>query len=190
MRHESRITAIVIAKGGLATTRNGRFGRRRSLASAWTTVAGQPRNRSRSCEARTGWSSTAMTRAPAATSGAVSAPDPAPMSSTRSPGRIPASATTKVAQRLSSRCHPHSGRGCPATEHHEVEGSHGRNYMIPAYDTGCSVCDPRCTNTARPPGPDGSMDRDRSSLVVKRGFFRLGGIDSRRPNQEPLAGRG
>ena len=119
-----RIMAVVVANGGLATTWKVRLGSRRSLASAWTTVTGESTNRLRSCLARPGWSSTAMTRAPAERSGAVKAPDPAPMSRTRSPVRIPASATIRAAQRLSSRCHPHSGRGCPATEHHCCEGTH------------------------------------------------------------------
>ena len=63
--------AVVTANGGFATTRNGRLGSRRSPASACTMVTGQPRNRSRSSEARPGWSSTATTRAPAATRCAV-----------------------------------------------------------------------------------------------------------------------
>ena len=93
-----RRIAVVMPNGGLATTRNGRRGSRRSAASTCTTVTDDPGKRSRRCCARRGWSSNAMTLAPAATSGTVSAPVPAPMSSTRSPGRMPAAATRRRAE--------------------------------------------------------------------------------------------
>jgi hypothetical protein len=90
----------VIENGGFATTRNGRFGKRRSSASALTTFTSKSMNRSRSERTRSGCSSTAMTRAPCSTRGRVSAPVPAPISSTRSPGPMPASATICSAQCL------------------------------------------------------------------------------------------
>ena len=97
---------MVCANGGLATTRNGRraaAGRPVGLARPTTS---SPANRRRSAPTRCGCSSTAITRAPAATSGAVTAPVPAPMSRTRSPGdaRVsyePCRPTT------ARRCHPH-----------------------------------------------------------------------------------
>ncbi len=58
------MSAVVIAKGGLATTRNGRVGSRRSLASTGAMVTGQSLNRSRSSAARPGWNSTATTGRP------------------------------------------------------------------------------------------------------------------------------
>ena len=85
----------VIPYGGLATTRNGRPGSRRLAASACTTVTSGNLWRSRA--ARPGCSSTATTRAPARIRGAVSAPSPAPMSRTSSPGRTPACATIRAA---------------------------------------------------------------------------------------------
>ncbi len=112
-----RSTATPMAKGGLATTRNGRLGRRRSLPSTCTTTTLSWANLVRSSRARVGCNSTAMTRAPLRTSGPVNAPVPAPMSSTRSPVRIPALSMSRSAHELSRRCHPHRVR-CPGTADH------------------------------------------------------------------------
>ena len=114
----SRI-GVAAANGGLATTRNGRRGRRRSVASACTTVTELPPKRSRRTRARPRWSSTATTRAPRAASRVVSAPVPAPMSRTRSRAQTPASATRRSAHRSVSRCHPQCVRRCPDTTHHD-----------------------------------------------------------------------
>lgn len=109
----------VTANGGFATTRKARRGKRRSAALACTTTTDACAKRLRNAWARPGWSSTATTRAPAATSGAVIAPVPAPMSSTNSPGRMPAEATRRCAASLVSRCHPQPDRGLAAgTTHH------------------------------------------------------------------------
>jgi len=115
-----RMSAVVAAKGGFATTRNGSRGSRRSLASAVATVTASAPKRSRKRRARSTSSSTATTRAPAAARGAVSAPSPAPTSTTSAPGGMPASATMRVAQRLSSRWYPHHRTGCrPDTADHD-----------------------------------------------------------------------
>ena len=114
-----RSSATEIAKGGFATTRKGRRGRRTSLASAWTTMTSSSANVVRSSRARVGCSSKAMTRAPRRTSGPVIAPVPAPMSSTRSPGRMPARSTSRSAHWLSSRCHPHRVRSPGTADHRE-----------------------------------------------------------------------
>jgi hypothetical protein len=119
--------AVEIPYGGLETTRNGLDGNRRSAASARTTVTGSSANRRRNLSARPGWSSTATTWAPARTSGAVSAPSPAPTSRTSSPGTTPAASTTRCAQRLSSGCHPQAPRACPepgTTDHHKEVHDH------------------------------------------------------------------
>jgi hypothetical protein len=126
-----RSSGDVTANGGFATTRNGRRGRRRSAASTCTTTTDERANRCRRMSARVGCSSTAMTRAPASTSGSVSAPVPAPMSTTRSPGRTPDSATRRCAAVSVSRCHPQRGRRFPAgtTHHHR----HHRRSMPRAF---------------------------------------------------------
>jgi hypothetical protein len=113
-----RISADVTENGGLATTWNARRGRRRSAASARTTVMSRPK-RSDSARARPGCASTAITRAPVSSSGRVSAPVPAPMSSTRAPGGSAAWRTNRSAQRGSSWCQPHSRRApTEARRHH------------------------------------------------------------------------
>lgn len=112
-----RNKATDMPKGGFPTTRNGRRGSRTSAPSALTTVTWCRANSSRSCSARVGCNSKAMTRAPLSTSGRVIAPVPAPMSSTRSPREMPASSTRRLAHLLSSRCHPHRVR-CPGTADH------------------------------------------------------------------------
>jgi hypothetical protein len=113
-------SALMMAKGGLATTWKGRRGRRRSAPSASTTISPRPKRR-RSCAALPGWLSTAMTLAPAVIKGSVSAPRPAPTSSTRAPRLRPASATIRSAQRESSWCHPQVSRALStATNRHEV----------------------------------------------------------------------
>lgn len=114
-----RSSATEIAKGGLATTRNGRRGSRRSLPSACTTTTLVSVNFWRSSRARVGCNSKAMTRAPRRTSGPVIAPAPAPMSRTRSPLRMPALSTSLSAHRLSSRCHPHRVRSPDTADHRE-----------------------------------------------------------------------
>jgi hypothetical protein len=114
--------AVEIPYGGLETTRNGREGNRRSAASARTTVTGSSANRRRNLSARAGCSSTATTWAPARTSGAVSAPSPAPTSRISSPGTTPAASTMRCAQRLSSGCHPQAPLPGPepgTTDHHK-----------------------------------------------------------------------
>ncbi len=122
-----RRSAVVAANGGLATTLKGRRGRRRSVASARTTVTGCAAKRSRSTVNRCGCSSTATTDAPACSNCAVIAPVPAPMSTTRSPGCTPAASTSRAIQRLSSWCHPQRPES-PATEHHHRRrhGVHSR----------------------------------------------------------------
>lgn len=87
-----RSTAFVIAYGGLATTWKGRLGRRRSAASARTTVTRRPKRCSR-WRARPSCSSTARTRCPSMTNGLVIAPVPAPMSRTSAAWGSDASAT-------------------------------------------------------------------------------------------------
>src|SRR5262249_2098518 len=75
--------------------------------------------RRRSPSARTGSSSTATTRAPAARSAPLNAPVPAPMSSTRSPRWIRAARTSSAASLLLRRkCwpRPRGERGRTATE--------------------------------------------------------------------------
>lgn len=119
-----RRSAVVTENGGLATTWNGRRGRRRSDASAVMTVTHRGSKRWRSDAARAGCSSTARTRAPRSTSCRVIAPVPAPTSMTRSPGAICASATSVAAQRSASWCHPQRRSGAATEDHHEVR--HGR----------------------------------------------------------------
>lgn len=103
-----------IPYGGFATTRNGRPGNRIEAASACTTV--MPGNRSRRTPTRRGCNSTATTRAPARTRCAVSAPSPAPMSNTSSPGRTAAALTTRAAHSSWSRCQPHARRDRPRAD--------------------------------------------------------------------------
>jgi hypothetical protein len=127
-----RSSSVVPVYGGLATTRNGRAGQCTAARSVSTTVTIRPGNRVRSRSARAGWSSTASTRAPASSRGAVSAPPPAPRSRTSSPGRTCAASTTRRAHASSSGCQPQArreprgrGRGHgPAadTPHHHEEG--------------------------------------------------------------------
>ena len=112
-----RSRATEIANGGFATTRKGRRGSRMSPPSARTTTTLSWANARRSSCARAGCSSKAMTRAPRRRSGAVMAPEPAPISSTRSPRRTPASSTSRSAHRLSSRCHPQWVRGSGTADH-------------------------------------------------------------------------
>ena len=106
-----RSKALLRLYGGLATTRNGRRGNRRWAASHSTTDTGSEAKRRRRYCARAACSSTAMTCAPAATNGWVSAPVPAPMSSTSSPGRTAASATSRVAHSSRSGSHPQARPG-------------------------------------------------------------------------------
>jgi hypothetical protein len=117
-----RKSATEIANGGFATTRNGRRGKRMSAASTSTTVTLSLANICRRTAARVGCNSKAKTVAPRSTRGRVSAPVPAPTSSTRSPALMPAFSTSRSAQRLSSRCQPHRVRS-PDTAHHR-EGCH------------------------------------------------------------------
>lgn len=110
-----------IPNGGFASTRNGCRGQRNSVASHSTTVTGVPTNLDRSWATRFGCSSTASTCAPAATSAAVSDPVPAPISTIRSPGRIPAASTIVRDQSASSRCQP---QPCAADTAHHHEHRH------------------------------------------------------------------
>jgi hypothetical protein len=105
----------VIANGGLATTRNGRAGGRNARTSASTTTTSRPASCRRRSAERRACISTAITRAPASSSGRVKLPVPAPRSITSSPGRTSAAATTSSAQPGSRRCHPHDRR--PDTAH-------------------------------------------------------------------------
>lgn len=89
-------------------------GNRIEAASACTTV--MPGNRSRRTPTRRGCNSTATTRAPARTRCAVSAPSPAPMSNTSSPGRTAAALTTRAAHSSWSRCQPHARRDRPRAD--------------------------------------------------------------------------
>jgi hypothetical protein len=98
--------------------------------------------------ARSGWSSTATTRAPAASRCRVSAPRPAPMSRTSWPGRIRACATICAAHSSRSGCQPQTpsllgllpspqarrNRPADTTHHHEDHGHarHGRPARRPA----------------------------------------------------------
>lgn len=91
-----------------------RPGNRIEAASACTTV--MPGNRSRRTPTRRGCNSTATTRAPARTRCAVSAPSPAPMSNTSSPGRTAAALTTRAAHSSWSRCQPHARRDRPRAD--------------------------------------------------------------------------
>ncbi len=100
-----RSSELVTAKGGLATTWNGRRGSRRSPASASTTMIAVPKRRRR-CWARSGCASTAMTRAPDSRRSPVSAPVPAPTSRTHDPDGRFASSTRSLAQPEWSSCHP------------------------------------------------------------------------------------
>lgn len=122
-----RTTADDPANDGLATTRKGRRGRRRSAASVRTTVTASSAKRRRSVSARWGCSSTATTRAPAATRAAVMAPRPAPMSRTSCPGRMAARSTRRSAHSGSSSCQPHRRRDRATTAHRDHEDAHGRS---------------------------------------------------------------
>ena len=112
-------SATEMAKGGFATTRNGRRGNRRSPPSVCTTMTWSLAKTRRRSSARVGCNSNAITRAPRRTRGRVSAPEPAPISSTRSPEEIPASSTRRSAHLLSSRCHPHRVRCTDTAPHRE-----------------------------------------------------------------------
>ena len=124
-----RSSGLEIEYGGLATTRNGRRGSRRLAASPSMTVTSASTNRRRRMAARRGCGSTASARAPAATDGPVSAPSPAPMSMTSSPGRTRAAATIRPAQSSVSGCQPHARRDRePAdTANHDHHRSHPPN---------------------------------------------------------------
>jgi len=98
-----RRTDVVAAKGRLATTLNGCAGRRKAVTSAWITRTGAPRYRSRSDATRSGWSSTATTRAPARSRWSVTAPSPAPRSRTSSQGWMSARRTSRRAHSSESR---------------------------------------------------------------------------------------
>jgi hypothetical protein len=121
-----RRTATVTDHGGLATTWNGWRGSRRSLTSARTIRVESTSNRRRRVETRVGWSSNATTRAPVATRGAVIAPVPAQMSSTRSPRPTPERSTKRCAQRSVSWWNPHRRVPPAATKHHHHE-RHGNS---------------------------------------------------------------
>jgi hypothetical protein len=112
--------------GGFATTRNGRLGNRSEPASTCSTRTSWPANRLRSRCTRSGCSSTARTRAPAASRCTVNAPSPAPISRTSSPGRRAASATTRAAHSSTSGCHPQPPRDNPeaGTTDQRQEGEH------------------------------------------------------------------
>jgi hypothetical protein len=114
-----RSTATEMLKGGFATTRKGRRGNRTSAPSVCTTVTLSSANSRRRSFARVGCNSIAMTRAPRRTIGRVSAPVPAPISRTKSPDVIPAFSTSRSAQRLSSRCHPHRVGFSDTADHRE-----------------------------------------------------------------------
>ena len=114
-----RRRATEMPKGGFATTRNGRRGNRTSAPSACTTVTFSLANSRRRSFARVGCSSKAMTRAPRSIRGRVSAPVPAPTSSTRSPDAMPALSMSRSAHRLSSWCHPHRVRFSDTANHRE-----------------------------------------------------------------------
>lgn len=114
-----RSTATLMANGGFATTRKGRRGNRRSCPSAHTTITSSLTNPCRSCCARAGCNSNAMTRAPRSTNARVNTPVPAPISRTSSPAVILASPTRRSAHLLSSRCHPHRLRGPDTANHRE-----------------------------------------------------------------------
>lgn len=118
-----RSSAEVTPNGGFATTRNEAVGQRKSRTSPATILTGLPANRDRSCRTLSGCNSTARTSAPAATNAAVSTPVPAPTSTTRAPGSMPALSTIWRAQSGSSRCQPHrcdaSGWSADTTHHHE-----------------------------------------------------------------------
>jgi len=123
----ARSSAAVMPNGGFATTRKAVRGQRKSSTSPATIVTGSPANRNRSCRTLSGCSSTARTSAPAATNAAVSTPVPAPISTTRAPGSMPALSTIRRAQSASSRCQPHrrSAPGCSADTTHHREHDHG-----------------------------------------------------------------
>ena len=97
-REQPSQQGVVMANGGLATTRKGRRGSRRSAASARTTRTRAPEPATELLGARRVQFDRDDTRAGARTSAAVNAPVPAPTSSTSSPGRTPASATIVSAQ--------------------------------------------------------------------------------------------
>jgi hypothetical protein len=124
--------------GGFDTTRNGRRGNRMSLPSAWTTTTLLLTNFWRSSRARAGCNSNAMTRAPLRSSGSVKAPEPAPISSTRSPVRIAALSTSRSAHGLSRRCHPHRVR-CPDTADHR-EHCHAKKLFASVVDVNNTEC--------------------------------------------------
>jgi hypothetical protein len=72
-----------------------------------------------------------MTRAPRATSSAVSAPLPAPTSITNARAGRSASTTSRRAQWLSSWCHPHRRCWAATVTHRCAEGGHGGHVSRP-----------------------------------------------------------
>jgi hypothetical protein len=125
-----RSSWLVTWYGGLATTRNGCRGNRSESTSASTTRTGSRANRSLNRCARTGCSSTATTRAPAATRCVVNAPCPAPRSSTNSPGRTCALSTIRAAHASVSGCQPQVPAGRArhgADTPHRQEDAHRPN---------------------------------------------------------------
>jgi hypothetical protein len=81
----------------------------------------------------------------------VSAPSPAPMSRTSSPGRTPASATTRAAHSSVSRCQPHARRDRrPAdTTDHDHAATHAPTLGTPPHPGNRF----RGVPGGRPPGP-------------------------------------
>ena len=123
-----RKIAAAAANGRFATTANGSSGHVHRMASACTTRT--ERNRLRKSGTSVESRSTATTRAPARTSGAVSAPRPAPRSTTKSPRATPASRTIVSASVLLRRkCCP---RGPPAGGRRTDTGHHRGHATIVA----------------------------------------------------------
>ena len=106
-------------------------------------------------------------RAPASTSGRVSAPVPAPMSRTSSPGRMAAASTTRRAQRSSRACHPQrTGPDAGTTHHHRVH-DHARH----------GTDQPAATSTGFPSSPSA---RARTADAV------AAGESPTQPGRQPL----
>ena len=106
-----------------------RFGRRSACgqfrdAPTAAALADRSQPELQACDLSAG-RSLAMIRAPVVTSGSVSAPRPAPMSSTRSPRPTSDASTMRAAQSGSSWCHPQYVRPLAVTEHHHHD--HGRH---------------------------------------------------------------
>jgi hypothetical protein len=68
-------------------------------------------------------------------------------STTRPPGWTPASATTRRAQRLSSRCRPHRGQRIAGTVNHHHEARRGRNRS--SFAETCHLCRRRDAGASR-----------------------------------------